>query len=267
MDLFQLVVAFNLGLFSTLHCLGMCGGIIGALSLGVKQDKPSILSGRIKYSVAYNTGRITSYTIAGAIAGFAGQNIITGVMPEAGHRILQYIAGIILVLIGLHLAGWLPRLGMIESAGLTLWRFIQPVGKYFIPVKNTGRAFMVGMIWGWLPCALVYSVLLWSLTSGNIYNGATLMFVFGLGTLPGMITAGVIGAGLQEIIKSRSLRVWAGIIIIIFGIASPFLPDLLIKDNHNHHHHVTSVDHDFLYYRHPSGFHEKIFQDHRTDLI
>ena len=120
MDFFQFVIAFNLGLFSTLHCLGMCGGIIGALSLGVEQKESHTLSGRIKYSVAYNTGRITSYTIAGAISGFAGQHIAISIMPESGHRVLQYLAGVILIIIGLHIANWLPRLGKIESIGISL---------------------------------------------------------------------------------------------------------------------------------------------------
>ena len=266
MDFFQFVIAFNLGLFSTLHCLGMCGGIIGALSLGVEQKKSHTLYGRIKHSVAYNTGRITSYAIAGAIAGFAGQHIVTGIMPEAGHRVLQYLAAVILVLIGLHLAGWLPGLGKIESVGISIWRVIQPIGRRFLPVRTMSQAYAVGMIWGWLPCALVYSVLLWSLTAGNIFTGATLMFAFGLGTLPGMITTGVVGSSLQEIIKNRYLRIWAGIIIIIFGIASLFL-HIPFHKNNLHEHHITSVDLNFLYHHHPSGFVGKVFQDHHTGRI
>ena len=242
MELINLLIAFNLGLFSTLHCLGMCGGIIGALSMGITTKKESHFIDRAGYVFAYNIGRVMSYTIAGGIAGLLGGHFAMMVMPDSGHRVLQFIAAGVLVLIGLHLAGWLPKLKLIESFGFRFWQTIQPAGGKFYPVDRIHKALMIGIIWGWLPCALVYSVLLWSLASGGAFSGAMLMFAFGMGTLPGMVTAGVMGNKLLDLLKQAQIRIWAGIIIILFGIASPFLVtghhDHQGHDhNHNHEHH------------------------------
>jgi uncharacterized protein len=240
MDIVNLIIAFNLGLFSTLHCLGMCGGIIGALSLGVTAKKNQHFPERAGYVFAYNFGRIMSYTVAGAIAGLLGGHFAAMVMPDSGHRVLQFIAAGVLVLIGLHLAGWLPKLKFIESFGYKFWKYIQPAGRKFFPVDRIHKALMIGIIWGWLPCALVYSVLLWSLASGGTFNGAMLMFAFGVGTLPGMVTAGVMGNKLLDILKQAQTRIWAGIIIILFGMVSPFL----VTGHHDHQGHNHNHNHE-----------------------
>lgn len=242
MDIINLVIAFNLGLFSSVHCLGMCGGIIGALALGVKQDAQIDTMDKFRYSLAYNTGRISSYAIAGAVAGYAGQHVITAIMPVSGHLLLQVIAAVILVFIGLHIAGYLSRFRYIEVIGMHIWKYLQPLSKNFLPVSNIGQAFIIGMIWGWLPCALVYSMLLWSLSAGDTYTGSLLMVSFGLGTLPGMVTAGIIGGSLLQFMKYKSVRTWAGIIIIIFGITSPFIHYYLPGSNHNDHYESHNSD-------------------------
>ena len=102
-----------------------------------------------------------------------------------------------------------------------------------MPVTGFIPAFKTGFLWGWLPCALVYSVLLWSLASGSAFKGGLLMFVFGLGTLPGMITAGSLGSSLFELFRKTGIRKIAGLIIIVFGLASPFL-----QTQHNHIHSI-----------------------------
>jgi sulfite exporter TauE/SafE len=232
MEIINPLIAFNLGLFSTLHCLGMCGGIIGALSLSAPANTDAQPVGRAGLVFAYNIGRVFSYTLAGAIAGFFGEHLMAIIMPDSGHRALQFIAAVILILIGLHLAGWLLKLRLIEASGLRLWQLIQPAGRRFFPVNNLSKALMIGMVWGWLPCALVYSAMLWSLASGNAWNGALLMFAFGLGTLPGMMTAGLMGNRLLDVLKQKAFRTWAGVIIILFGAASPFI--YTVPHQHEH---------------------------------
>jgi len=241
MEIINPLIAFNLGLFSTLHCLGMCGGIIGALSLSTPTKTHNHPVSRAGFVFAYNIGRVFSYTLAGAITGFFGERLVTMIMPDTGHRALQFIAAVVLVLIGLHLAGWLPKLRLIESSGLKLWQTIQPAGRHFFPVNRMDKALMVGIIWGWLPCALVYSVLLWSLTSGNAWTGALLMFAFGLGTLPGMMTAGIMGSRLLDVLKQKVFRIWAGVIIILFGASSPFLYTAHHFQEHSHNHEQHSI--------------------------
>lgn len=234
-DVFNIIIAFNLGLFSTLHCLGMCGGIVTALSLGIPQNK--IIS-RAGIVLSYNLGRILSYTIAGALAGAVGSGITKTLMPVSGHLVLQYLAAVVLVLIGLQLAGWLPSIKQVESLGFMLWRYLQPLAKHFLPVTNSYRGLMAGAIWGWLPCALVYSVLLWSLGSGGAPAGSLLMFSFGLGTLPGMFVAGMAGTSLRRQFEKKNTRRIAGAIIILFGIASPFIYSSMPEHQHQYNHNV-----------------------------
>ena len=223
-------VAFSLGLLSTLHCWGMCGGIISALTMSLPKEVNTARTVRTVYTLLFNSGRITSYMLAGALAGLLGQQISQLILPESGHVVLKLLAAIVLIFIGLHLTGWIPYLKKIESFGLKLWRVIQPLGRRFVPVDTKPKAFMLGMIWGWLPCALVYSVLLWSVTSGSVFKGGLLLLMFGLGTLPGMFTAGIVSNQVINLARQQTLRKAAGIVIIIFGIASPFI----YSDHHLH---------------------------------
>jgi len=239
MILLNLIIAFNLGIFSTIHCLGMCGGIVGALSIAMPDEVNKNFYQRSKIIIGYNAGRITSYTIAGAIAGASGGAVILLFDPGHAHRLLQFLAAIILVLIGLNLAGWLPLSSRFEGIGLRLWRLIRPLTKNLIPINGFIPAFQTGLLWGWLPCALVYSVLLWSLASGSAFRGGLLMFFFGLGTLPSMITAGALSSNLFEHFKKAKIRKVAALIIIIFGLASPFIQ---LQHNHVYTIHKTGLN-------------------------
>ena len=219
----NLFVAFTLGLFSSVHCLGMCGGIITALSLGLPE---TVRQDRLKFVTlvgAYNLGRVFSYAVAGALAGMFGYIFLGLVRHPAGHYGIRILAGVILVLLGLHLAGWLPVLKRIEGAGARIWRVIRPLGQYFLPVDSPPKALLMGCLWGWLPCGLVYSVLLWSATAADPISGSLMMFCFGLGTLPSLITAGLLGDSLQRLFARAHIRKVFALIIISFGIVSPWL--------------------------------------------
>ena len=237
MDIINLVIAFNLGLFSILHCLGMCSGIIGALTLAAGNQTTRKPVHLYVIQLMYNVGRILSYTMAGAVAGLISRYFLISVSPGAGHQILRILAGLILIIIGLNLTGVIPRINILERLGYHLWKKIQPFSSHLYPVKNPGNALVAGMIWGWLPCALVYSVLLWSLTTGDVLQGAAIMFVFGLGTLPGVLSAGIMGSSLVEIFKRKPSRVIAGIIIISIGVVSLFIP--FDHSLHQHHQHLS----------------------------
>lgn len=213
-------MALLLGLFSSVHCLGMCGGIIGALSMGLPASIRSSSSKSFMMVCGYNLGRIVSYSGAGLLLGSAAV-----LLPETagGHFFIQIIAAVVLVVLGLNIGGWLPRWSVIESIGVRAWRLIQPLGKRFIPVDSVPRALMMGMVWGWLPCGLVYSVLLWAALSGGPVSGALTMLCFGLGTLPGMITAGMAAGRLRNWLHRAMIKKTFAVIIILFGLASPWL--------------------------------------------
>ena len=231
----NLFVAFTLGLFSSVHCLGMCGGIITALSLGLPE---AVRQDRLKFVTlvgAYNLGRIFSYAVAGALAGVFGSIFLGLVKNPTGHYGIRILAGVILVLLGLHLAGWLPVLKRIEGAGARIWRVIRPLGQYFLPIDSSLKALYLGCVWGWLPCGMVYSVLLWSATSADPVSGSLIMFCFGLGTLPALIGAGLLGDTLQRLFTRANIRKVFALIIIAFGIVSPWL---------QFNHHMPDAVHD-----------------------
>ncbi len=174
--------AFLIGLAGGVHCIGMCGGIVTALRAATPASGYAL-----PFTLSYNTGRILSYTVAGVLAGGIGQ-MTTMVLPLAG-TVLSLVSALLLVCLALYLGQWWQGLRYLEQAGGRLWKVIQPFSARFIPFRTPWHAFPYGVIWGWLPCGLVYSTLTWSLTSGSALTGGFLMLCFGLGTLPTLLAA------------------------------------------------------------------------------
>lgn len=222
--------AFLLGLFSTVHCIGMCGGIIGALSLSlpveIRNHKPRLLL----FVTTYNIGRLLSYSLAGLIAGAIGTGVLASMGFDQGHVVLQYLGVAMMVAIGIYLAGWLPQLAIIEKIGVPLWQKIEPIGRKLLPVASLPKALAYGVIWGWLPCGLVYFVLIWALTAGDALHGALMMLAFGLGTLPTLLTAGFMTSWMTRFARNPTARIIVGMLIIAMAISSLFIPM-------EHHHH------------------------------
>ena len=232
-DPITLTSAFLLGLFSTMHCVGMCGGIIGALSLSLpvetRNKKPKLFA----YVMTYNIGRIISYGAAGLLAGAIGAGVIQSTGIESGHAVLRLIGVMMMVAIGLYLTGWLPQIASVEKIGIPLWKRLEPIGRKLVPVASLPRALAYGLIWGWLPCGMVYFVLVWALTAGSAVNGALTMVAFGLGTLPTLVTAGFMTSWITRFTHSTRARQVVGLLIIIAAIGSLFIP----MEGHHHHHH------------------------------
>lgn len=216
--------AFLLGLFSTIHCVGMCGGIIGALSLSlpaqIRADKPRMLA----FVATYNIGRILSYCLAGLIAGAIGTGVLASIGFEQGHAILRALGVAMMIAIGLYLTGWVPQLAIIEKIGVPVWRKLEPVGRKLLPVASLPKALAYGVIWGWLPCGLVYFVLVWALTAGNAVQGALTMLAFGLGTLPTLLATGFMTSWLTRFARSSTARQVVGLLIIAMAIGSLYIP-------------------------------------------
>ena len=216
----QLAAAFLIGFLGGVHCVGMCGGIVGALAVQTpgRQRAWSL-------HLTYSAGRIASYSVAGAVIGAIGSMglIFDQVLPV--QLLLYLFANLVLISLGLHLAGFggfggfLHRL---EAPGAWLWRRIQPYSAKVLPVNSVGKAFALGALWGWLPCGLVYSVLTTALLSGGAANGSMVMLAFGLGTLPNLLLAGMLFRGLRDITADRRVRIAAGALVAGFGIAGLF---------------------------------------------
>lgn len=206
--------ALLVGLLGAGHCAGMCGGIVGVLSVG--SEKLST-GRRLLRTLAYNTGRIASYVAAGAMAGYAGQTL-GGLLPAGVAPVVAMsLSAAFAVLLALYLIGWGGFLIHLEGLGGRAWRYLRPIGQRFIPARSAPRAFGLGAVWGWLPCGLVYTVLAWSLASGSSARGAFLMLGFGLGTLPALVTMGMVGSWLLQWRDRPVVRYAASVVLV--GIA------------------------------------------------
>ncbi len=206
-----LLSALILGLLGGGHCLGMCGGLMGALTLAIP---PEQRARRLRLLLAYNLGRILSYAAAGLLIGLAGWAVASS--PAA--MLLRVLAGLLLIAMGLYLAGWWSGLTRIEAVGRHLWRHLQPVASRLMPVSSLPRALLLGAVWGWLPCGLVYSTLLWASSQGSPGESALLMLAFGLGTWPVLLATGMAAERLTALLRRRGVRVAGGLLVILFGI-------------------------------------------------
>ena len=212
------LAAFLVGLLGGVHCVGMCGGIVGALTFGLAEERRARLGRMLPLQVAYNLGHIASYTLAEALMGGLGV-LITRLMPvQYAQRGLLAVAGVFMILLGLYLAGWWSGLARLEAAGGVLWRRIEPLGRRLLPVRSPAGALALGLLWGWLPCGLVYSVLIWSVSAGGAAEGAGLMLAFGLGTLPNLLAMGLMASALARWARRAAVRQAAGALVIALGV-------------------------------------------------
>lgn len=215
LDLPPLAAAFVFGLLGGAHCIGMCGGIMSALSFAVPPSMRSSarLSGLL---LGYNLGRVSSYMLAGALA--AGLGTLLGGLAGEIRLVLQILAAVMLILMALYIADWWKGLLRVEALGRRLWRHLEPLGRKLMPVVKIPQALALGAVWGWLPCGLVYSMLAWSLAVAEPVRGAALMGAFGLGTLPALLATGFAARGLGDLIRHPATRTLAATLIIAFAL-------------------------------------------------
>ena len=210
--------AFLVALLGGVHCAAMCGGITGVLTLGLPARVRDSSAALTPYLLGYNLGRITSYTVAGALAGGLGAFAVAWPAVHQGQRVLQVLAGLMMLLLGGYLAGWWRVLDRVERAGAMFWRRLEPSGRRLLPVRRPPRALALGLVWGWLPCGLVYSVLVWALAAGGAAEGALLMLSFGIGTLPALLGMGYLAGALTRFTRHPLVRRIAGALVCVVGL-------------------------------------------------
>lgn len=210
---FSLTAALLAGLLGGGHCVGMCGGIVGAVTMTLPGSKP-----KLPFVLAYNLGRIGSYGVAGVIAGAVGASsfFLDHVLPV--EKVLYALASLMLVLLGLYLAGIWRVLTRLEALGGRLWQHLQPYSKRLLPVRTLPQSLMLGVLWGWLPCGLVYSVLVAAVATGSPVQGGLLMLAFGLGTLPTLLAMGMAAVRLKKLLQNLWFRRLSGLLIAGFGL-------------------------------------------------
>ncbi|MDO9226299.1 MAG: sulfite exporter TauE/SafE family protein [Pseudomonadota bacterium] len=209
---FSYLAVFLTGLLGGAHCVGMCGGIVAAISLHPGGRQPFV------FQLAYSGGRIASYSMAGALAGLIGSAAFLSDTLYPVQQGLYLLAQIVLILLGLYLAGLNQSVLVLERAGGVLWRRLQPLIARVMPIRTLSQALAAGALWGWLPCGLVYSVLVSALASGGSGQGATLMLLFGLGTLPNLLLMGWAARSLREWMRRVWVKRIAGLGVAAMGV-------------------------------------------------
>lgn len=231
------ITAFLLGLFSTIHCIAMCGSVIGALTLSLPVEVRESQRKMLPYVFNYNLGRLLSYGLAGVIVG-----LLSSPLTEfGGHAVLRYVSVVVMIAMGLYLAGWFPKFALMERMGVPIWRKLQPIGQKLLPVRTMKQAFLLGTVWGWLPCGLVYAALAVAATVGEPVKASLVMLAFGVGTLPAVMGAGLFTGLLASMARAKHLRQLAGLSIIVMALATAFWPmdhQDHFDDHSGHEHHV-----------------------------
>jgi len=220
-----MLLALGLGLAGAGHCLGMCGGV--AVALGMGRSSWGML-------VCYQTGRILSYTLLGAATGF-----VLGIGAAAAPQLLwglRLLAGVLLIGLGLYIGGWWNILAQLEKMGTRLWQPIQELSRRWLPPQRLSQALMVGLLWGALPCGLIYSSLAWAATRADWLGSAILMFCFGLGTLPVMLATGATAGRLHMILKSRVFATGMGLLLVGSGLWTLYSVSSMLSGAGHHHH-------------------------------
>ncbi|HET8711096.1 MAG TPA: sulfite exporter TauE/SafE family protein [Spongiibacteraceae bacterium] len=236
--------AFLLGFMGSAHCLGMCGGISAAL--GAANERHVFV-----LSLGYNLGRVLSYTLLGALVGTLAQGLSQPILQwlPQGARWLRTLAGLMVIAMGFYVAGWWRGLAQLERLGSYVWRYIQPLTKPLLPPKSLGAALLLGELWGFLPCGLVYSSLTWAALGADALRGAVWMAAFGLGTLPAMFATTHGGSYLQNWTRRPTLRYAAALVLIGAGIVAAVMP--WQHAQHDHGNHADPMQHQ----EHSSHFH------------
>ncbi|ALK97891.1 cytochrome biogenesis protein [Massilia sp. WF1] len=223
-----LLPVFVVGLLGSVHCAGMCGGIVGALSLAPGRPVPVMVTvgaavrPALANTLAYNLGRIGSYMLAGALAGGIGAGAVSLARLPALQAGGYWMANLMLAMLGLYLMDAWRGLARLEQGGQLLWRRVQPMLRRLQPGQGVrfgpGRMLAAGALWGWLPCGMVYSVLVTAMLSGSAAGGALTMLAFGLGTLPMLLGLGLLGARLRAGLRVRGVRLACGALVLGFGL-------------------------------------------------
>ncbi len=220
-----LVGALLLGLLASGHCLLMCGGIGGALALitrSAANGKP-----RLDLLLGYQFGRIASYTLAGLSLGAVGATVLHFVASPRVQESLRIASGIMMGVVALSLL--LRGRGVDFGFGRSAWRRLAPLTRRLLPVRNIGQALAFGAVWGWMPCGLVYSVLLIAWLTMDPLRSAAIMLMFGLGTMPAVLAGSVAAGRGVRIFGNAHVRSFAAALLLVLAVLTAAGPWLVAR--------------------------------------
>jgi sulfite exporter TauE/SafE len=231
-----LISVFLMGFLGGVHCLGMCGGVVAMLTASLEPQIKSNPKKVALFHLNYNIGRILSYILMGIIFGFIGTLLAQSLQMNSIDKGLRIFSGVLMIMVGLYIGNWSSSIQILEKIGAKLWAKLQPLTKQFLPIKNLKSAFFTGLLWGGIPCGLVYGALGFAIASGSASQGGLIMLAFGLGTLPSLLLMAGLSTQLARFIQKPMVRKISGLMIIILGIMALWMPiNSLIKGvDHSH---------------------------------
>lgn len=211
----MVAAALMLGLLGSVHCTAMCGGLAAAFALGLPADATAWARARVLASLS--AGRILGYAVVGVAVGSAGL-AVTGLLGATGAAALRALAGLALIGIAAMVAGIGRGPLALERLGARVWRRLQPLAVALRHDLRGANALALGLLWGWLPCGLVYSALGFAATSGDPGRAALVMVAFGIGTLPGVLLPSVAAFRFGALVQARGSRRVAAVMLAAFGV-------------------------------------------------
>lgn len=218
----SIAAAFVAGIASSAHCMVMCGGISGALGMRARQH--GVPAARaLAQGLGYQLGRTASYTVAGALCGGLGGALAALIDLAGVARALRVAAGVLLIALALQIALRRRGFNSLERLGARFWRRLAPfaaAGR----ADRPGGALLLGMVWGWMPCGMIYSMLAFAALSGGAARGAVTLAAFGLGTWPAVLAGGLISGQLSRLARARGLYALAGVLLALFGAITALAP-------------------------------------------
>lgn len=212
-----LFTALMVGFLGGVHCLGMCSGVVGTLSFNLRPEVQLSLWRMFLYQLAYNLGRVTSYALIGALFGWLGHTVTSLATFLPAQQALQIFAGAFMLALGLYVAGVWNGVVVVERLGSFIWKRLQPVVAKMTSVRTIPQAWLYGMVWGWLPCGLVYSMVIMAISAGGALQGAAVMIAFGLGTMPNLLLMGSFAFFFTRLSRNQRVRRVAGFLIMLMG--------------------------------------------------
>jgi sulfite exporter TauE/SafE len=217
----SLVAAFATGIAGTAHCFGMCGGMAAAVGGKARRDvagAPNQAARAFVQVVLYHLGRLGGYALLGAAAGAAGSVLLGAFDLLRLATVLRLATGVLIIAMGVRLLAGLGGIGVLEKAGARFWRHLAPAARRLAASNGVAAALGAGLIWGWLPCGLVYSMLALAAATATPSMGAATLLAFGAGTLPAMVASGLLASQLSRVLKSPRARPIAGIALVACGV-------------------------------------------------
>lgn len=220
MDSFAL---FMMGLLGAGHCLGMCGGIASALALQGSASSLEMKKQQLINLVFYNIGRLSSYVLISLLIA----SVIFGLGSLVDFKdyliYLRIFSVVMLFLVAFYISQLWNGLVVFEKLGQYIWRYLSPISSKILPIRSPRSAFLLGVVWGWLPCGMVYSALSLSVTTGRVAESGFLMLAFGLGTLPAMLIIGSTAEFTKFLLQNPWFRRFAALLLFGYSTFSAYL--------------------------------------------